>query len=73
MTPRTTPSYRQRLALAVGSLRSYLRFESWELQQARLWRNRMVRADVYESNHADPHPAGSYRLHLQSFLPCVHG
>lgn len=67
------PSYRQRLALAVGSLRSYLRFESWEIQQARLWRNRMVRADVYADNHAGPHPAGSYRLHLQSFLPCVHG
>lgn len=73
MTNRQPPSYRQRLALAVGSLRSYLRFESWELQQARLWRNRMVRADVYADNHAGPHPAGSYRLHLQSFLPCVHG
>lgn len=73
MTARQTPSYRQRLALAVGSLRSYLRFESWELQQDRLWRNRMVRADVYADNHAGPHPAGSYRLHLQSFLPCVHG
>ena len=73
MTTRQPPSYRQRLALAVGSLRSYLRFESWEIQQARLWRNRMVRADVYADNHAGPHPAGSYRLHLQSFLPCVHG
>lgn len=73
MTTRTTPSYRQRLALAVGSLRSYLRFESWELQQARLWRNRMVSAAVYEDNHGAHHPAGSYRLHLQSFLPCVHG
>lgn len=73
MTSRTPPSYRQRLALAVGSLRSYLRFESWEIQQARLWRNRMVRADVYADNHAGHHPAGSYRLHLQSFLPCVHG
>ena len=73
MTTRTPPSYRQRLALAVGSLRSYLRFESWEIQQARLWRNRMVRADVYADNHAGHHPAGSYRLHLQSFLPCVHG
>ncbi len=73
MTARQPPSYRQRLALAVGSLRSYLRFESWEIQQARLWRNRMVRADVYADNHAGPHPAGSYRLHLQSFLPCVHG
>lgn len=73
MTARTPPSYRQRLALAVGSLRSYLRFESWEIQQARLWRNRMVRADVYADNHAGHHPAGSYRLHLQSFLPCVHG
>ena len=73
MTTRTPPSYRQRLALAVGSLRSYLRFESWEIQQARLWRNRMVRADVYADNHGCHHPAGSYRLHLQSFLPCVHG
>lgn len=73
MTTRQPPSYRQRLALAVGSLRSYLRFESWELQQARIWRNRMVRADVYADNHAGHHPAGSYRLHLQSFLPCVHG
>ena len=73
MTARQPPSYRARLALAVGSLRSYLRFESWEIQQARLWRNRMVRADVYADNHAGPHPAGSYRLHLQSFLPCVHG
>lgn len=73
MTTRQPPSYRQRLALAVGSLRSYLRFESWEIQQARIWRNRMVRADVYADNHAGHHPAGSYRLHLQSFLPCVHG
>ena len=73
MTARTPLSYRARLALAVGSLRSYLRFESWELQQARQWRNRMVRADVYADNHAGHHPAGSYRLHLQSFLPCVHG
>ena len=73
MTARTPPSYRQRLALAVGSLRSYLRFESWEIQQARLWRNRMVRADVYADNHAGHHPAGSYRLHLSTFLPCVHG
>lgn len=73
MTTRQPPSYRQRLALAVGSLRSYLRFESWEIKQARLWRNRMVRADVYADNHAGPHPAGSYRLHLQSLLPCVHG
>ena len=73
MTARQPPSYRARLALAVGSLRSYLRFESWEIQQARLWRNRMVRADVYADNHGCHHPAGSYRLHLQSFLPCVHG
>ena len=73
MTARTPLSYRARLALAVGSLRSYLRFESWELQQARIWRNRMVRADVYADNHAGHHPAGSYRLHLQSFLPCVYG
>lgn len=73
MTTRQPPSYRARLALAVGSLRSYLRFESWEIQQARLWRNRMVRADVYADNHGCHHPAGSYRLHLQSFLPCVHG
>ena len=69
MTTRQPTSYRQRLALAVGSLRSRIVWECWEIQQARLWRNRMVRADVY----AGPHPAGSYRLHLQSFLPCVHG
>ena len=71
MTARQPPSYRQRLALAVGSLRSRIVWECWEIQQARQWRNRMVRAAVYEDNHG----AGGtpYRTRLQSFLPCVHG
>lgn len=73
MITRHPPSYRARLALAVGSLRSRIVWECWEIQQARQWRNRMVRAAVYADNHAGHHPAGSYRLHLQSFLPCVHG
>lgn len=71
MTTRQPPSYRARLALAVGSLRSRIVWECWEIQQARLWRNRMVRASVYEDNHGASGP--DYRLHLQSFLPCVHG
>lgn len=71
--PRTPLSYRARLALAVGSLRSRLVYEAWELAQARAWRNRMVRADVYADNHAGPHPSGTYRLHLSTYLPCVHG
>ena len=71
MSARQPPSYRARLALAVGSLRSRIVWECWEIQQARQWRNRMVRADVYEDNHG----AGGepYRTRLQSFLPCVHG
>ena len=71
MTTRQPPSYRARLALAVGSLRSRIVWECWEIQQARQWRNRMVRAAVYEDNHG----AGGtpYRTRLQSFLPCVHG
>lgn len=36
-------------------------------------RSRRVRMSVYEDNHGCHHPAGSCRLHLQSFLPCVHG
>ena len=73
MTTRQPPSYRARLALAVGSLRSRLAFAVPEIEARIAWRNRMVRADVYADNHAGHHPAGSYRLHLQSFLPCVHG
>ena len=71
MSARQPPSYRARLALAVGSLRSRIVWECWEIQQARQWRNRMVRAAVYEDNHG----AGGtpYRTRLQSFLPCVHG
>ena len=71
MTTRQPPSYRARLALAVGSLRSRIVWECWEIQQARQWRNRMVRADVYEDNHGAHGP--DYRTTLQSFLPCVHG
>ena len=71
MTTRQPPSYRARLALAVGSLRSRIVWECWEIQQARQWRNRMVRAAVYEDNHG---VGGTpYRTRLQSFLPCVHG
>ena len=74
MSARQPPSYRARLALAVGSLRSRIVWECWEIQQARQWRNRMVRADVYADNHGRPAwPHDSYRTHLQSFLPCVHG
>lgn len=71
MTTRTPPSYRARLALAVGSLRSRIVWECWEIQQAREWRNRMVRAAVYEDNHGSG--GTPYRTRLQSFLPCVHG
>ena len=73
MAARAPLSYRARLALAVGSLRSRLIFATPERLAADWWRSRMVRADVYADNHGGPHPAGSYRLHLQSFLPCVHG
>ena len=73
MSRRTPQSYRARLALAVGSLRSRLAFAVPEIEARIAWRNRMVRADVYAENHGCHHPAGSYRLHLQSFLPCVHG
>lgn len=70
MTIRTQPSYHQRLALAVGSLRSRIVWECWEIQQARLWRNRMVRADVYADNHGGGY---DYRAALAAYLPCVHG
>ena len=73
MTARTPPSYRQRLALAVGSLRSRLLFAPPDRLAADAARSRRVRMSVYEDNHGAHHPAGSYRLHLQSFLPCVHG
>lgn len=71
MTTRTPPSYRARLALAVGSLRSRIVWECWEIQQAREWRNRMVRAAVYEDNHGAHGP--DYRATLSAYLPCVHG
>lgn len=71
MTTRQPPSYRQRLALAVGSLRSRIVWECWEIQQARQWRNRMVRADVYADNHGAHGP--DYRTTLSAYLPCVHG
>ena len=71
MTTRQPPSYRARLALAVGSLRSRIVWECWEIQQARQWRNRMVRADVYEDNHGAHGP--DYRTTLSAYLPCVHG
>lgn len=64
-------SYRQRLALAVGSLRSRLVFATPERLAADWWRSRMVRAAVYEDNHG---AAGTpYRLRLAAYLPCVHG
>ena len=73
MTTRQPPSYRARLALAVGSLRSRLIFATPERLARDEARNRRVSMSVYEDNHGRHHPAGSYRLHLQSFLPCVHG
>lgn len=63
-------SYRARLALAVGSLRSRLLFATPDRLAADAWRSRMVRADVYESNHAGRY---DYRAVLASYLPCVHG
>ena len=71
MAARAPLSYRARLALAVGSLRSRIVWECWEIQQARQWRNRMVRAAVYEDNHGSHGP--DYRAALLTFLPCVHG
>lgn len=72
MSRRTPPSYRARLALAVGSLRSRVTWECWDIAQARQWRNRMVRADVWETNHGAGLCA-DYRLRLAAYLPCVHG
>lgn len=63
-------SYRARLALAVGSLRSRLAFSVPEIEARIAWRNRMVRADVYESNHAGRY---DYRAVLATYLPTVHG
>lgn len=71
MTTRQPPSYRARLTLAVGSLRSRLIFATPDRLAADWWRSRMVRAAVYEDNHGAPGP--DYRATLQSFLPCVHG
>ncbi len=71
MTRRPPPSYRARLALAVGSLRSRLVFAVPDIEARIAWRNRMVRASVYEDNHgacAEP-----YRTRLAAYLPCVHG
>ena len=73
MSARQPPSYRASLALAVGSLRSRLIFATHDRLAADAARSRRVRMSVYEDNHGAHHPAGSYRLHLQSFLPCVHG
>ena len=73
MSRRNPPSYRARLALAVGSLRSRLIFATPDRLAADAARSRRVRMSVYEDNHGAHHPAGSYRLHLQSFLPCVYG
>lgn len=71
MTARQPPSYRQRLALAVGSLRSRLIFATPERLAADAWRSRMVRAAVYEDNHGRHGP--DYRATLAAYLPCVHG
>lgn len=71
MTTRTPPSYRARLALAVGSLRSRLTFATPERLAADWWRSRMVRAAVYEDNHGSRGP--DYRSILSTYLPCVHG
>ena len=71
MAARAPLSYRARLALAVGSLRSRLLFATPERLARDAWRSRMVRAAVYEDNHG----AGGtpYRLRLAAYLPCVHG
>ena len=71
MTARQPPSYRARLAIAVGSLRSRLLFATPERLAADAWRNRMVRATVYEDNHGSRGP--DYRTTLLTYLPCVHG
>ena len=71
MAARAPLSYRARLALAVGSLRSRLICATPERLAADWWRSRMVRAAVYEDNHGAHGP--DYRTTLQSFLPCVHG
>lgn len=71
MTTRQPPSYRARLALAVGSLRSRVTWEAWDIAAARAWRSRMVRAAVYEDNHGAAGP--DYRATLSAYLPCVHG
>lgn len=64
-------SYRARLALAVGSLRSRLLFATPERLAADWWRSRMVSAAVYEDNHGARGP--DYRTTLSAYLPCVHG
>lgn len=71
MIARQPPSYRARLALAVGSLRSRLIFATPERLARDAWRNRMVRADVYADNHGSRGP--DYRTTLSAYLPCVHG
>lgn len=71
MTTRQPPSYRARLTLSVGSLRSRLLFATPERLAADWWRSRMVRAAVYEDNHGAHGP--DYRATLSAYLPCVHG
>ena len=71
MAARAPLSYRARLALAVGSLRSRLIFATPERLAADWWRSRMVRAAVYEDNHGAHGP--DYRTTLSAYLPCVHG
>ena len=71
MTARTPQSYRQRLALAVGSLRSRLLFATPERLARDAARSRRVRMSVYEDNHG--HHGPDYRATLAAYLPCVHG
>ena len=71
MAARAPLSYRARLALAVGSLRSRLIFATPERLAADWWRSRMVRAAVYEDNHGAHGP--DHHTTLLTYLPCVHG
>ena len=73
MNARQPQSYRARLALSVGSLSSRLIFATPDRLARDAARSRRVRMSVYEDNHGCHHPAGSYRLHLSTYLPCVHG
>lgn len=60
-------SYRARLALAAGSLRSRLLFATPDRLAADAARNRRVRAEVYEANHGSQ--AAPYRERLTAYLP----